>query len=58
MKPDKFDLKSFPAYLLQIYSLHHIIISPHMLLNRKKHRKQFLSEEIRDEIKPNEISHT
>ena len=37
MKPDAFDFKYHPAFLLQLYSLHHLIISPHMLLNRKTH---------------------
>ena len=35
MKPDTFDFKSLPAFLLQLYPWHHLIISPHMLLNRK-----------------------
>ena len=34
MKPDTFDFKSLLDFLLQLYSLHHLI-SPHMLLNRK-----------------------
>ena len=54
--PDTFDFKSLPAFLQQPYPLHHLIISPHMLLNRKL-RKRSLSEEVRDEIKPNKISH-
>ena len=32
MKPDTFDFKSLPAFLLQLYPFHH----PHMLLNEKK----------------------
>ena len=35
MKPDTFDFKSLPAFPLQLYPLYHLIISPHMLLNRK-----------------------
>ena len=56
MKPYTFAFKSLLAFLLQLYPLHHLILSPHMHLN-KKFRKQSLSEEVRDEIKPNEISH-
>ena len=56
MKPDTYDFKSLPAFLLQPYPRHHLIISPHMLLDRKL-RKRSLSEKFRDEIKPNEISH-
>ena len=35
MKPDTFDFKSLPAFLLKLYPLYHLIISPHMLLNWK-----------------------
>ena len=35
MKPDTFDFKSLPPFLLQLYPLHQLIISPCMLLNRK-----------------------
>ena len=35
IKPATFDFKSLPAFLLQLYPLHHLIISPHMLSNRK-----------------------
>ena len=56
MKPDTFDFKFLQAFLLQVDPIHHFIISPHMLLNKKKPRKQSLSEEFRDEIRPNKIS--
>ena len=39
VKPDTFDFKFLPAFLLQLYPLHHLIISPHMLLNRKNREK-------------------
>ena len=35
MKIDTIDFKSLLAFLQQLYPLHHLIISPHMLLNRK-----------------------
>ena len=35
MKPGTFDFKSLPAFQLQLYPLHHLVISPHMPLNRK-----------------------
>ena len=58
MIPNTFDFKSLPAFLQLLYPLHHLIISPYMLLNKKKRRKQYLSEEVHeDEIKPNKISH-
>ena len=42
------------TFLLTLYPLNHLIISPRMLLNRKTQRT--VSEEIReDEIKQNEI---
>ena len=35
MEPDTFDFKSLPSFLLQLYPFRHLIIYPHMLLNRK-----------------------
>ena len=55
MKPDALDFKSLPGFLVLLYPLHHVIISPHTLLNRKT-MKKYLSEEVQDEIKSNEIS--
>ena len=42
MKPDTFDFKSLPASLLYLYPLHHVIISPRMLLNRKTQKTVFI----------------
>ena len=35
MKPYTFEFKSLLAFLQQLYPLHHLIISPHMFLQRK-----------------------
>ena len=42
MKPDTFDYKSLTVFLIQLYPLHHLIISPDMLLNRKTKKTVFV----------------
>ena len=56
IKTDTFDFKSLPAVLLQLYPLHHLIISPPMFLIEKL-RKQSLSEEVRWNKAEQNITH-